>query len=141
VGNNKGLDYYRSLPYERVWKESLQGNEVYYVVHLVDIPRLAGGGKTRAQALSILRDAFDDYVEWRLEENLPIPAPGGRAQRAPSAPSSPSQEIRFEPIQSQEAGWSREDSYDQGREVETHTGESEESKSLQARFQASPVPA
>ena len=34
-----------------------------------------GDGATRGEALAHLREAFDDYVTWALEEGLHIPEP------------------------------------------------------------------
>jgi len=69
------LAYYRGLPYERVWEVRVDDGERYYVVRLRDIPRVSGAGVTKDEAIGHLREAFDDYVTWRLHDGLSVAAP------------------------------------------------------------------
>ncbi len=71
----KDLDSYRRLPYRREWQAREDDGDRYFVVRLSDIPGVYGYGADRHEAVRHLREAFDDYVAWRLEECLPIPEP------------------------------------------------------------------
>jgi len=70
------LDHYRSLPYERVWEVRVDDGERYFVVRLQDIPQVSGAGGTKDEAIGRLREAFDDYVTWRLADGLEVASPG-----------------------------------------------------------------
>jgi predicted RNase H-like HicB family nuclease len=71
------LDFFRRLPYRREWVTRDDDGDRYFVVRLVDIPGVYGYGGDRHEAVRHLREAFDDYVTWRLDEDLPIPEPSG----------------------------------------------------------------
>lgn len=73
----KDLNFYRALPYLREWEGREDAGQFYMVVHLKQIPQVYGYGPTRADALSHLREAFDDYITWRLEEGIDVPEPSG----------------------------------------------------------------
>ena len=56
------------------------------MVRIARLPRIAGDGATRSEALTHLREAFDNFISWRIDDGLGIPAPfrgtiteGGRA--------------------------------------------------------------
>lgn len=79
----KDVAYYRSLPYEREWLSRDDESGRYVVVRLRDIPQIYGTGATRAEALAALGTAFDDQIQWCLEEGVDIPEPSsGAAQPA-----------------------------------------------------------
>lgn len=69
------LDYYRRLPYERVWEVRADDGERYFIVRLQDIPQVSGAGETKDEAVGHLREAFDDYVTWRLDDGLEVASP------------------------------------------------------------------
>ncbi len=69
------LGTYRALPYERVWETRDEDGRRSFVVRLAEIPSVVGGGATKDAAFRALLDAFDDYLEWRLEDGLPIAEP------------------------------------------------------------------
>ncbi len=72
----KDLDYYESLPYHAVWEHvATAGGEWYWQVHLQEIPAVSGMGATEDEALGDLRDRFEEYVRFRLDEGLDIPEP------------------------------------------------------------------
>ena len=71
----KALDDYRALPYERLWETREENERRCFVVRLAEIPCVVGGGATKDAAFRALLAAFDDYVEWRLDEGLPIAEP------------------------------------------------------------------
>lgn len=78
------LDYYRSLPYERVWEVRADDGERYFIVRLRDIPQVSGAGETKDEAVGHLREAFDDYVAWRLGDGLEVASPArGYATQKP----------------------------------------------------------
>jgi predicted RNase H-like HicB family nuclease len=66
---------YQSQPYARLWEPREEGGERYFVVRIREFPRVAGDGATRPEALAHLREAFDDFITWRLENALEVPAP------------------------------------------------------------------
>jgi predicted RNase H-like HicB family nuclease len=72
---SRDLAYYQSQPYARLWEAREEGGERYFVARIREFPRVAGDGATRAEALVHLREAFDDFVTWRLEDALEVPAP------------------------------------------------------------------
>ncbi len=72
---NGDLIYYQSQPYARLWEAREEGGERYFVVRIGEFPRVAGDGATRAEALVHLREAFDDFITWRMEDELDVPAP------------------------------------------------------------------
>jgi predicted RNase H-like HicB family nuclease len=65
----------RTQPYARFWEPRQEGGEHYFVVRIREFPRVAGDGATRPEALAHLREAFDDFITWRLEDALHVPAP------------------------------------------------------------------
>jgi predicted RNase H-like HicB family nuclease len=72
---NKDLDYYRRQPYGRSFEIRTEGSERYLLYRIKEIPEIAGDGLTKDEALRNLRDAFDDYITWALDERLEITAP------------------------------------------------------------------
>jgi predicted RNase H-like HicB family nuclease len=80
----KDLDYYRDLPYHAVWEHvATADGDRYWQVHLREIPSVAGMGSTENDALDELRERFEEYVRFRLDEGLQIPEP---EDAAPSDP-------------------------------------------------------
>ena len=74
---NRDLAFYRRQPYQRLWETRQEAGERYFLVRIKELPRVIGDGATRAEAAAHLRDAFDDFVTWRLEDSLDIPEPAG----------------------------------------------------------------
>jgi len=68
----KDLEYYRLQPYARLFEIRTEGNERYLLYRIKEIPPIAGDGGTKDEALRNLRDAFDDYITWALNEGLEI---------------------------------------------------------------------
>lgn len=58
------------LPYERVWEARAEGSDVYFLVRLRDLPMVAADGHNKAEALSNLRSAFDDFIEWAIADGV-----------------------------------------------------------------------
>ena len=71
----KDLDYYRRQPYGRVFEIRTEGDERYLLYRIREIPEIAGDGLTKDEALHNLREAFDDYITWALEDELDIAPP------------------------------------------------------------------
>lgn len=69
----KDLEYYRLQPYARTFEIRTEGSERYLLYRIKEIPTIAGDGATKDEALRNLRDTFDDYVTWALDEGLEIP--------------------------------------------------------------------
>jgi len=82
----RDLAYYRRQPYQRVWETRDDAGERYFLVRFREFPRIAGDGVTRAEALGHLRQAFDDFITWRIEDGLDIPEPS-RGMIADNLPS------------------------------------------------------
>jgi len=82
----RDLAYYRRQPYQRVWETRDDAGERYFLVRCREFPRIAGDGVTKAEALGHLRQAFDDFITWRIEDGLDIPEPsrGAIADDLPS---------------------------------------------------------
>lgn len=72
---SRDLAYYRRQPYQRLWETREDAGERYFVVRIAEFPRIAGDGATRSEALTHLREAFDDFIAWRIEDGLDIPDP------------------------------------------------------------------
>lgn len=71
----KDVAYYRNLLYEQEWFSRDDTSGQYVIVRLRDIPQIYGTGATRAKALAGLRTAFDDHIQWCLDEGVDIPEP------------------------------------------------------------------
>ena len=71
----RDLAYYRRQPYQRMWETREDAGERYFVVRIREFPRIAGDGVTKSEALANLRQAFDDFIAWRIEDELDIPEP------------------------------------------------------------------
>ena len=84
----KDLDYYRQQPYERILEIRFEGGDRYLLYRLREIPTIAGDGVTKDEALSNLREAFDDYVTWALDEGLGVPEPARGLMRTLSQTES-----------------------------------------------------
>ena len=69
----RDLEYYRLQPYARSFEIRTEGSERYLLYRIKEIPMIAGDGVTKDEALRNLRDAFDDYIAWALDEGLEIP--------------------------------------------------------------------
>lgn len=69
---NKDLEYYMSLPYQKVIKSAKEGGYVGY------IPNLKGcitQAQTKAEIVEMLEDAKQCWIEAALEDGLDIPEP------------------------------------------------------------------
>lgn len=71
----KTLEYYRQLPYARTLEVRKEGAGRYFLYRIAEIPAIAGDGATKDEARTHLKEAFDDYVSWRLEDGLSIAMP------------------------------------------------------------------
>lgn len=63
------------MPYERTWETRTDESVPYFIVRLREIPRVAGDGLSKDEALKHFRAAFDDYFSWAIDEQLEIPVP------------------------------------------------------------------
>ena len=84
----RDLEYYRLQPYSRTFEIRTEGSERYLLYRIKEIPTIAGDGVTKDEALRNLRDAFDDYIAWALEEGLKIPD-ADRLVSLETAPAAP----------------------------------------------------
>ena len=84
----RDIEYYRLQPYSRTFEIRTEGSARYLLFRIKEIPTIAGDGVTKDEALSNLRDAFDDYIAWALDEGLEIPDAGRLVSLEP-APFDP----------------------------------------------------
>jgi predicted RNase H-like HicB family nuclease len=75
----KNLGYYRGLPYTRSVELLEEGGERYYLASVRELPGVRADGESHQEALTSLRDAFDDYIramqEWGRDIPEPVPWP------------------------------------------------------------------
>jgi len=88
----RDLEYYRLQPYSRTFEIRTEGSERYLLYRIKEIPTIAGDGVTKDEALRNLRDAFDDYIAWALDESLKIPDADRLVSLEP-APVAPAHEV------------------------------------------------
>jgi predicted RNase H-like HicB family nuclease len=88
----KHLEYYRLQPYARTFEIRAEGSERYLLYRIKEIPTVAGDGATKDEALRNLRDAFDDYITWALDEGLEI-ADASRLVTLETTPAVPSTSV------------------------------------------------
>lgn len=88
----RDLKYYHLQPYSRTFEIRTEGSERYLLYRIKEIPTIAGDGVTKDEALRNLRDAFDDYIAWALDEGLDIPDAGRLVSLEP-APAAPADEV------------------------------------------------
>ena len=71
----KDLHYYLNLPYNRVvqFVKDIDGD--YYLSKVTELEGCFSTGKTSVEALENLQEAFEGYLEVKLEYNDPIPEP------------------------------------------------------------------
>jgi predicted RNase H-like HicB family nuclease len=72
---SRDLAFYRRQPYQRVWETRHDAGERYFLVRINEFPRVIGDGASQAEAVAHLREAFDDFITWRLEDGLAILEP------------------------------------------------------------------
>ena len=89
----RDLEHYRLQPYSRTFEIRTEGSERYLLYRIKEIPMIAGDGVTKDEALRNLREAFDDYIAWALDEGLGIPD-ADRVVSFEPAPAAPAHEVR-----------------------------------------------
>ena len=77
----KNLDYYRALPYTRVVDREGDGDEVYFVVRIKELPGCIATGRTRPEAMMNIKKAFDEFVEAHLEWGNRLAEPERKVRR------------------------------------------------------------
>lgn len=80
--SSSDLAFYLALPYEYQWETREEEGLRYFTVRVAEIPSVVGGGKTKDEARRAVRTAFEDYLEWRIEDHLPIASPRRVVPRA-----------------------------------------------------------
>ena len=91
----RDLQYYRLQPYSRTFEIRTEGSERYLLYRIKEIPTIAGDGVTKDEALSNLRDAFDDYIAWALDKNLWRSPDADRLVSLEPAPVAPAHEVEY----------------------------------------------
>jgi len=72
----KDFGYYEGLPYRAVWEHAATPDgDWYWQVRLQEIPAVVGLGATEDEALEELRERFEEYVRFHIDEGLDIPEP------------------------------------------------------------------
>lgn len=69
---NKTAEYYMGLPYTiELWRASEGG----WVVQVKELPGCISQGETAEEALAMIQDAMQGWLEVALESDIPIPEP------------------------------------------------------------------
>ncbi len=68
----KNFDYYMSLPYTMIIKQSPEGG---FVGKINELPGCLAQGETRVEVLEMLEDAKAAWIDVALEDNDEIPEP------------------------------------------------------------------
>lgn len=72
----KDLNYFRAIPYSRRLELIVESDGTHYwIASIEELPGCRTDGKTCAEAILNLDDAFDLYIEAKLEWDSPIPKP------------------------------------------------------------------
>ena len=71
----KDLNYYMNLPYSFVVQHVKDKDGDYYWARVTELDGCHSHGETRAIAMDNLMDAFEGYLEVKLEYGDPIPEP------------------------------------------------------------------
>ena len=71
----KKLEYYAKLPYTVVVEQWDDGNGVYWVARIVELPHCLIHGDTPEEAVKELQDVKLDWLRSNLERGLKIPEP------------------------------------------------------------------
>ena len=72
---NKNLGYYQTLPYNRVVQFIKDEDGDYYFSKILELDGCHSTGTTEEEALENLNEAFEGYIEVKLEYGDPIPEP------------------------------------------------------------------
>lgn len=76
----KDLAYYMGLPYTySVTPSEVDGKPTYYV-RVSELKGCGTSGKTLEEAMTLIREAMEGWLEVALEEEMPIPEPGDEDQ-------------------------------------------------------------
>lgn len=70
--NEKNFDYYMELPYTMIIKPSPEGG---YVVNIKELPGCLTQGETLEEAIEMIEDAKQAWIDIALQDNLEIPEP------------------------------------------------------------------
>ena len=71
----KNLDYYMSLPYNKVVTFHNDESGKYFVSEVLELSGCSSTGDTEAEALESLIEAMEGYLQTKLDYNDPIPEP------------------------------------------------------------------
>ena len=71
----KTLAYYMGLPYSRIVQFIKDEDGDYFFSHILELDGCHSTGKTEEEALSNLQEAFEGYIEVKLQYKDPIPEP------------------------------------------------------------------
>jgi antitoxin HicB len=87
----KDLAYYMALPYTIQIQPTVDSSGAYYVATVVELEGCKSHGDTQEEAMKMIREAMELYLDVRLESGLSIPEPddhqysGRWLQRAPKS--------------------------------------------------------
>ena len=71
----KNLNYYKGLPYNFVVQYVNDKDGDYYWASVFELNGCHSHGETRAAAMDNLMEAFEGYIEVKLEHGDPVPEP------------------------------------------------------------------
>ena len=69
------IEKYANSPYTVTVEPQDDGNGIYYVARVVELPTLIGTGETREEALKDLEEAKKDWIKTYLELGNKMPVP------------------------------------------------------------------
>ena len=80
---NKNTEYYMGLPYTlELWRTPDEGG---WVVQVRELPGCVSQGETAEEALAMIQDAMQGWLDVALEMGDPIPEPRPRRSTAASS--------------------------------------------------------
>jgi antitoxin HicB len=74
----EALKYYAALPYTIIIEPWNDGNEVYYVARVVELPHCIIHGDTPEEAVKEIEEVKMDWIRSNLKRGLKIPEPVNR---------------------------------------------------------------
>lgn len=78
TGIKKGLEYYAKLPYTIILEQWDDGDGVYWVARVAELPHCLIHGDTPEEAVREIEEVKRDWIKSNLERGLPVPEPSPR---------------------------------------------------------------
>lgn len=75
MDNIKTIEYYKSLPYNFIIQHMNDESGSYYYGRVLELDGCQSNGDTFDEAYASLQEAFEGYIETKLENGVDIPEP------------------------------------------------------------------